>query len=393
MCGSFLPAWHWNSRLAAILSGHQEMLLSLPRSSRSFPEAVAGDPCKSIASRSATASMPTHHQRPFWLCEACLRTHWLQLHCAVYTHGTDKPVLRLQIDLSEAAAHVSMSSLLFFAIAVFAAHVFVHRTLHNSFDCTQGISLQGWQAIIARLGGLLHIHNILHLKPRLGKMPPKIPPAWPQNVKRHLALHDKTQGTSHLSDYLAASAPGTEDANSVMDTRIGELLDMRNAASQRRQAVIASAVEAGVSSVEAPASGVHMEAVGSGSAGTAGSEDPMVEFMPPLPSSTFKRLFKACKTKAKPQAIDLSDDEVLPSASVSSGQGGVTGAAAEPEAEASMATGGGVSGTEADDTGAEGSARCHEGFQQGEEQGPNLWQRMQSLKRQGSGSGMSLILV
>ena len=176
---------------------------------------------------------------------------------------------------------------------------------------------------------MLHINNIF---PRLVKMPPKIPPAWPQNVQRHLALRDRIHGASHLSDYLAGT-----DANPVMDVRIGQLLDMRNTASERRQGVIASAVEAGASSVEAPASAVHMDVEAPASAvhmeaagSSSGGGDPMVDFMPPLPSSTFKRLFKTCKSKAKPQAIDLSDDEVVPSASASSGQGG----------EASMDTGG-----------------------------------------------------
>ena len=179
-----------------------------------------------------------------------------------------------------------------------------------------------------------------------------------------------------------------------MDTRIGELLDMRNAASQRRQAVIASAVEAGVSSVEAPASGVHMEAVGSGSAGTAGSEDPMVEFMPPLPSSTFKEAFQSMQNQG-----EAAGHRPIRRRGFAICFGIVGPKAVSPELLRNLKLKhpwpqeAGVSGTEADDTGAEGSARCHEGFQQGEEQGPNLWQRMQSLKRQGSGSGMSLILV
>ena len=229
---------------------------------------------------------------------------------------------------------------------------------------------------------MLHINNIF---PRLVKMPPKIPPAWPQDVQRHLALHDRIHGTSHLSDYLAGT-----DANPVMDVRIGQLLDMRNRASERRQGVIASVVEAGASSVEAPASAVHMEAAGSSS----GGGDPMVDFMPPLPSSTFKRLFKTCKRKAKPQAIDLSDDEVLPSASASSGHGG----------EASMDTGGEAAEETAEETEAaeetwgltwsehdlqswrdlqHASEASNKVRNKGQKRTLRLWQRMQPLKRQG----------
>ena len=240
---------------------------------------------------------------------------------------------------------------------------------------------------------MLHINNIY---PRLVKMPPKIPPAWPQDVQRHLALHDRIHGTSHLSDYLAGT-----DVNPVMDVRIGQLLDMRNAASERRQGVIASAAEARASSVEAPASAVHMEAAGSSS----GGGDPMVDFMPPLPSSTFKRLFKTCKSKAKPQAIDLSDDEVLPSASASSGQGGEASMDTGGEAaEASMDTGGEAAEETAEETEAAeetwGSTWSEDDLQswrdlqhaseasnkvrnKGQKRTLRLWQRMQSLKRQG----------
>ena len=126
-------------------------------------------------------------------------------------------------------------------------------------------------------------------------MPPKIPRAWPQDVARHLALYDHIHGTEEAAKYAAESAGHSSEElqPSPMDSRIGELAEMREAAKNRRRGLLQKG------QLDAPMESAKASTVEASSEVPGGSEDSWVGFMPSLPPSTFKKLFGASKARAK----------------------------------------------------------------------------------------------